>query len=50
MVDSVPSDEDCGVLDGELTHGKRNENDSENFSDSDVIRILQKGEGHNRML
>ena len=45
VVDSIPPDKGCEVLDGELTHGKWDENDSENFADSDDSRILLKWVG-----
>ena len=33
VVESVPPDKGCEVLDGELTHKKWDENDSENLTD-----------------
>ena len=42
MVESVPPDKGGDVLDGELTHEKWSENDSENFADSDDSHILLK--------
>ena len=40
VVDSVPPDKGCEVLDGELTHEYQDENDSENFADSNDSHIL----------
>ena len=42
VVNSVPPDKSCVVLDGELTHEKWDENESENFADSDDGHILLK--------
>ena len=51
VVDGVPLDMGCKVLDGELTHDELDENDSEHFTDGDDAHILLKwGGGHNRML
>ena len=49
MVDSVPSEKGCEVLDGELTHGQRDKNDNTNFADSDDSHVLLKW-GFNKML
>ena len=46
MVESVPPDKGCEVLDEELTHEEWDENDSESFADSDDSHSLLKlGEG-----
>ena len=51
VIDSVPPDKGCEVLDRELTHEYRDENDSENFADSDDGYILLKwGRGYYKML
>ena len=43
VVDSmIPPDKGCEVLDGELTHESRDENDSETFPDSADAYILLK--------
>ena len=42
VVESVPPDKSCEVLDGELTHKLWGEYDSENFADSDDSHILLK--------
>ena len=49
VVNSVPFDKGCEVLDGELTYEYWNQNDSENFADSYDSYILQKGD-HYEML
>ena len=45
VLDSVLPDKGWEVLDGELTHEKWDENDSENFADSDDSHILLKRGG-----
>ena len=50
MVDSVPPDKGCEVLDGELAHEYWGENDNNNFAGSDDIYILLKWGGWNKML
>ena len=50
MVDSVPPDKGCKVIDGELTHEQWDKNDSENFPDSNDAHILLKWGGYNKML
>ena len=42
VVDSVPPNKECEVLDGELTHEHWDGNDSENVPDSDDANILLK--------
>ena len=42
VVESVPPDKGCEVLDGELTHEKWDENDSENLTDIDDSHTLLK--------
>ena len=42
MVDSVPPERGCEMLDGELTHEQRDKNDTKNFADSDGSHILLK--------
>ena len=43
MVDSVPLDKGCKVIEGELIHERQDEKDSENFADSDDAHIWLKG-------
>ena len=51
VVDSVPSDKGCEVLDGGLNHEYWDENDSENFVDNDDTYILLKwGKDHYKTL
>ena len=51
MVDIVPPDKGCEVLDGGLTHEYWEKKDSENFVDGDDAHILSRmGGGHYRML
>ena len=51
MVDSVPPDKGCEVLDGELTREQRDKNNGENFVDSNDIHIqLKWGMSHYKML
>ena len=49
-VDSVPPDDGCEVLNGELTPEYWDKNDSKNFSDSDSGHIFARMGGHYRML
>ena len=48
MVDSVPPDEGCEVLDGEVTDEKWDKNGNRYFADSDDTQNLMKlgGGGH----
>ena len=49
--DSVPPDEGCEVLDGEVNDEEWNKNDNKDFADCDDTNILVKwGEGHYKML
>ena len=45
VVDSVPPDKGCEVLDGEFTHEKWDENNSENSADSPDSHVLLKWGG-----
>ena len=51
VIDGVPPDKGCEMVDGELTQALWDEYDSENFADSDDGQILRKwGGGHYKML
>ena len=50
VVDSVPLDKGCEVLDDDWTHEQLDENDSENFADSDDGHILLKWGGGERVI
>ena len=50
MIESVPPDTGCEVLDGGLTHQKWDENDSENVADNDDGHIMLKWGDHYKML
>ena len=50
VVDKVPADKCCEVLDGDLTQEKWDDNGSKNFADSDDAQILLKFGGHYEML
>ena len=46
VVDSIPLEKGCEVIDGELTHEKLGEKDNKIFADSDDAHILLRwGEG-----
>ena len=50
MVDSVPPDKGCEVLDGEMYDEEWNQNDNKNVADSDGTQILVKWGGRCKML
>ena len=45
VVDSVPPDRGCEVLDAELTHEQWDKKDSDDFADSDDVDILLNWRG-----
>ena len=50
MVDSVPPDKGCQVLDRDLSFEYWDDSNSENFADGDDAHILLKWRGHYNML